>query len=584
MAKSDARCARLSLALAIASLGLGQAVAAEAGPGAADQDHCTGFQATALRFQDRTVRLVSSQFVAAGPIALPGGPAGPPRMSAPLPAHCEVVGVMQERTGRGGQKYAIRFHMRLPVAWNRRFVFQGGGGSNGELGDALGNLGAGLPPALAQGYAVVSQDSGHDNATNDDPAYNGRLAFGFDPEARANYGHKSLKAVAQAGKEILLQFYHEKPRYSYFVGCSKGGQEGMVFAQRYPEEFDGIVAAAPGFSLPRAAVAQAWDVQVFSSILKPPGSAPFDATQLHKAFSAADLGLVRSAVLEACDADDGLRDGIVGDYQRCTDAKVVPRLRARACKLDKAEGCLSEAQVGALVRSRQGPRKASGEPVYSDWAWAAGVAGDDWRRWKLGPANGRSPALNVTLGAASLASVFTTSPRALGSGVQALADYQAAFDVDRDAAAIYATDEQFRRSAWDDISARSPDLSAFRARGGRMIVPHGDSDPVFSLNDTLNWYREVDARAEGAAASFVRVFPVPGMCHCSGGQATDRYDALTALVQWVEQQKAPAFLPASAGPASPWPGRERPICAYPAVARYKGEGDPEKAASFECRT
>jgi feruloyl esterase len=565
----------------VIGMALAPVMAAAAAP--ADQAYCNGFQAKALRFQDRSVRLVSSRFVAAGPIATPAGPHGAAGVSVPLPAHCEIYGTMQERTGSGGQKYAIRFHLRLPVQWNRRFLFQGGGGSNGEVGDALGNVGAGQPPALAQGYAVVSQDSGHDNQSNTDPSRNGRLAFGFDPVARANYGHKSLKAVAMAAKQVLVNYYRRQPRYSYFVGCSKGGQEGMEFAQRYPEEFDGIIAAAPGFSLPRAALAEAWDVQAFGAIVKPAGAATFDLAQLHKAFSTADLDLVRSAVLDACDADDGLRDGIVGAYQQCTDAKVVPRLRALICTPGQSGGCLSEAQTDALVRSHHGPRNSKGEPLYSDWPWAAGVSGDGWRMWKLGLGDGRMPAFNVILGAPSLAAVFTTPPTVLDSAPQALADYQMAFDFDRDAARIYATDSQFVRSAWDDIGARSPDLSAFRARGGRLIVPHGDSDPVFSLNDTLAWYRQVDTRTQGAAASFVRVFPVPGMCHCSGGQSTDNYDALGALVQWVEHHKAPDFLAASAGPASPWPGRERPICAYPAFARYKGEGDPEKAGSFECR-
>ncbi|MBW8881202.1 MAG: tannase/feruloyl esterase family alpha/beta hydrolase [Asticcacaulis sp.] len=551
--------------LAIFFFAAGQAGAAAPDP--ADPAYCEGFQAKPLRFQDKSVRVLSSRFVAAGA----------------LPAHCEIVGTLQERKGRNGQQYAIRFHMRLPVAWNHRFVFQGGGGSNGELGDALGHLGGGLPPALAQNFAVISQDSGHDNATNSDPAFNGPLAFGFDPEARANYGHRSLKAVAQLGKEMLVHYYHEKPRYSYFVGCSKGGQEGMMFAQRYPDMFDGIIATAPGFSLPRAAVAEAWDVQVFGALVKRPGAATFDVTQLYKAFSAADLDLVRAAILDACDEDDGLRDGIVGDYLRCTDAKVVPRLRAKVCKADKADGCLSEAQIAALLRSRHGPRNAKGEQLYSDWAWPSGIAGEGWRMWKVGFADGRAPAFNVMLGAAALASVFTTPPTVLANEIQALANYQMAFDFDRDAARIYAIDAPFTHSAWDDIGARSPALAAFRKRGGRLIVPHGDSDPVFSLNDTLNWYREVDTRSGGAAASFVRVFPVPGMCHCGGGQATDDIDTFTALVKWVEASEAPAFLNAKAGPNSPWPGRERPVCAYPTVARYKGEGDPEKAASFACK-
>ena len=520
-----------------------------------DAARCAGLAAKALTFSDQTVRLDSSRLAAA---------------TGAMPAHCEVTGRLRERTGVAGQKYAIRFRLRLPVAWNERFLFQGGGGSNGVIGNA--DMG------LAQGYAVVSQDSGHDNDTNTDPAYNGTLAFGFDPQARADYGNQSLEAVSVTAKEIVRRFYGKRPRYAYFVGCSKGGQEGMMFAQRYPQEFDGIVAAAPGFSLPRAALAEAWDVKVFGALVGEPVAA-----RLHKSFSNGDLDLVRGAVLEACDADDGVADGIVGDGQRCTEAKVLPRLRARLCGGDKAEGCLSVAQLNALVLSRDGPKNGKGEALYKDWPWAAGVAGADWRIWKVGLADGSVPSLNVILGGAALASVFTTPPTPLGADPQSLADFQTKFDFDRDARKVYAKGGAFERSAWEDIGARSPELGAFRRRGGRMIVPHGDSDPVFSLNDTIAWWREVDALNQGKAASFVRVFPVPGQCHCGGGQSVDGFDAFGALVQWVEHGSAPNALAAVAGPTSPWPGRERPVCAYPAVARYKGSGDVEKAASFACR-
>ncbi len=567
-------------ALAAMLLGLCWSVPARAAVAAGDQASCEAFQSKALKFKDRSVRLVSSRFVAAGPLVFPPNPGGPGR-TVQLPAHCEIFGVLRERTGLNGVKFATRFHMRLPTAWNQRFFFQGGGGSNGEVGDAVGQVGPGFIPALAQGYAMLTQDSGHDNATNTDPAMNGPLAFGFDPIARSDYGDLSLKATSQTGKEVLLHYYGKKPRYSFFVGCSKGGQEGMVFAQRYPEEFDGIVAAAPGFSLPRAALAEAWDTQAFGSLVKAPGAASFDVTQLHKAYSNGDLELVRSAILLACDKDDGLEDGIVGDFTRCTDDKVLPQLSARLCAQDKAEGCLTQRQVDALQRSRQGPRDSQGRALYSDWGWAPGIADVGWRMWKIGMPNWT--AMNVSLGARSLASVFTTPPTVVKDGDQTAADYQSAFDFDRDAARIYATDAVFKRSAWRDVGARSPDLKAFQRRGGRMIVPHGDSDPVFSLNDTLAWYREVDGLAKGKAASFVRVFPVPGMCHCAGGPATDNYDAFGTLVKWVESGNAPEQMTATAGPGSPWPGRERPLCAYPQVARYNGSGDPEKAASFSCR-
>ena len=542
---------------------------------ATDQVAC---QALAVKITGLAgVRLTSTAFVPEGTAA--GGQPGP---ALSLPAHCDITGKINERTGVNGQAYAIRFHLRLPVNWNQRFLFQGGGGSNGDIGDALG-MGAGATPALSQGYAVVSQDSGHDNATNSDPAHNGQVAFGFDPVARADYGHTSLKKVADTAREIIKVYYGRKPLYSYFIGCSKGGQEGMTFATLYPDEFDGILASAPGFSLPRAAVAEAWDVQSFGALAKMPGSDKVDFMALNRTYSDSDLSLVRTAILAGCDKDDGLADGIVGDYLACTDDKVLPQLQAIACADAKTDACLSADQIKALVASKTGPVNSAGRNLYAGWFWPSGIAGNDWRLWKIGSADGRIPALNVLLGGPSLASVFTTPPTVLGPNPQVIVDYQMAFDMDRDAGRIYAVSAPFTTSAWHDIGSRSPDLSAFRKRGGKLMVPHGDSDPVFSLKDTLAWYDEVNDLNGGKADAFVRVFPVPGMCHCGGGQATSQYDAFTALVSWVEKRQAPQSLLATASAGSPWPDRQRPICAYPLVARYNGAGDIEKASSFTCK-
>ncbi|MGA9658380.1 MAG: tannase/feruloyl esterase family alpha/beta hydrolase [Asticcacaulis sp.] len=523
------------------------------------------------------VRLMSASFVTQG-TALKSS-MGP---SVTLPAHCDITGIMHERAGLNGQAYAIRFHMRLPVKWNMRFVFQGGGGSNGDIGDAMG-AGAGATSALDQGYAVVSQDSGHDNAINTDPAHNGQVAFGFDPVSRADYGHTSLKVVADTAKAIIRIYYGRGPLYSYFIGCSKGGQEGMTFATLYPDEFDGIIAGAPGFALPRAAVAEAWDVQSFGALLKTSDSKPANFMGLNATYSDADMTLVRTAILTACDKDDGLSDGIVGDYLACSDDKVIPQLQAIACANAKTEACLSPAQIKALVASHNGPVNSAGRSLYAGWFWPSGIAGNDWRLWKIGSSNGQVPALNVLLGGSSLASVFTTPPTVLGPNPQSYFEYQMAFDMDRDAPGIYAVQAPFTTSAWHDVGSRSTDLSAFRRHGGKLMVPHGESDPVFSLKDTLDWYDAVNVRNGGKASLFARVFPVPGMCHCGGGQATSQYDAFGALVSWVEKQQAPDYLLATAPEGSPWPERQRPICAYPEVARYKGTGNPEKASSFSCK-
>lgn len=568
----------LTLAAFIAAVAVQPSIATESPDWA---QRCTGLAKLAGgAFRDTSTRLTAASVVMKGPVSVPVP--GLPPQAIEVPDHCEIQGIAQERTAEDGQHYAIRFHLRLPFAWNGRFLFQGGGGSNGNLGDALGMYSQGAPPALLQGFAVVSQDSGHDNTLNNDPKRGGTLVFGFDEQARANYGHASLPIVADAAKTVIRKFYSTPLKYSYFVGCSKGGNEGMALAQRYPEQFDGIAASAPGMSLPRAAVAEAWDTQALAAVVRTRGSS-LTLQQLATSFSDADLRLVRAAVLDACDADDGLKDGIIGAFPQCTSAKVLPRLNSLRCTDHKTDQCVSDGQIAALTRVIQGAHDSAGHALYSDWPWDTGVAEAGWRGWKLGSPDGRPPSLNVVLGGPALATVFTTPPTPLNADPQQALEFLLQFDFERDASKIYATQTNFPHSAWDDVSARSTNLDAFRARHGRLIVPHGVSDPVFSINDTLAWWREVDQRAGGKAAEFVRVFPVPGMNHCAGGAATDTYDVLPVLMQWVEQRQAPEQIIARANPASPWPKRTRPLCAYPAIARYKGSGDAEIAASFSCQ-
>ncbi|MEO9131745.1 MAG: tannase/feruloyl esterase family alpha/beta hydrolase [Sphingomonas sp.] len=530
---------------------------------------------------DKGTRLLSSVFHQAGPGPAAPGPPGMAMSPSQLPAHCEIVGVMNERTGVDGQHYAIRFHLRLPERWNGRFLFQGGGGTNGNLGDAVGMLGSAAEPALVQGFAVLSQDSGHDNVTNSPPDKGGPVAFGLDPQARADYGSASLAPVTLAAKALIRSYYGDKPRYSYFFGCSKGGQEGMMLAQRYPQLYDGIVAASPGFSLPRAAIGESWNTQAFASVVKAEGR-PVTPATLAASFSDLDLDLMRKAVLAACDGDDGAVDGMVLDFRRCTSMKVVPKLRALACAGGtKTDACLKPSQIDALIRVHDGARDGKGHQIYPGFPWDSGWSNPGWRIWMTGSADGRIPSLNVAMGAPSLAAVFTTPPVVIGGGLQGGLDYALGFDMDRDASKVDAVAPPFTRSAWEDIAARSSNLDSFRKYGGKLIVPQGVSDPVFSINDTLAWYQEVDGRYEGKASGFVRVFPVPGMNHCSGGPSTDQFDALAAIMAWVEQNKRPDMMDAVAGPMSPWPGRKRPLCPFPEVAHaIKGPDGSEQ--SFAC--
>lgn len=554
-------------------LACAQALAGD--PANASAARCEQLARTQIPWPDSTTRIESAIWNANGT-----------RLTAPtgamsLPAHCEITGIMRERVGVDGQHYAIRFRVRLPEAWNRRFFFQGGGGSNGDIGNALGLISGGALPALMRGYAVVTQDSGHDNARNSVPERGGPVAFGFDPEARADYGGASLKPVADAAKAAIAAFYGAGPERSYFVGCSKGGQEGMYFAHHSPDEFDGILAGAPGFSLPRAAVAEAWDTQAFASLIAPGKPASdLKPEQLPATFSNAQFARARSAVLEACDAADGVQDGITADWAACTPSRVLPRLKKQVCT--DSPDCLTDAQVKVIERVYGGVKDSKGRALYASWPFDGGIGSVGWRVWKIGPAGGNFPGINVAMGATSLASVFTTPPTPVRADLTDGFRFALGFDFDRDTPKLYATSAEFKHSAWQDNSARSPDIAAFRAHGAKMIVPHGVSDPVFSINDTLAWYREVDRLNHGKAADFVRVFPVPGMAHCAGGPATDQFSAFDALVQWVEHGTAPEQIPAKAGPMSPWPGRTRPLCAYPKVARYKGQGSVEEAASFRC--
>ena len=548
-------------------------------PESSAADGCARLATAKPQWPDSTTRILQSVWHAEGSrVTIPMGP------PVTLPAHCELTGVMQERIGVDGQHYAIRFHLRLPLRWNGKFFFEGGGGTEGELGTAFGLTTPGEPPAVAQGYAVVSQDSGHDNATNNVPSRGGNVAFGFDPKARANYGGASLQLVAETAKVIIHSYYDRLPERSYFVGCSKGGQEGMAFAQRFPDEFDGIVAGAPGFSLPRAAVAEAWDTQAFGRLVAPTGSKSFDPKLLPTSFSNAQFQVARDAVLAACDADDGVKDGITAAFESCTWRRAVKELKARTCSSSRTDSCLSDAQIDVLGRVYGGPKNRAGKSLYSDWPIDAGMGSDGWRIWKIGPPVGGFPGINVAMGGPALAAIFTTSPTALNADPKAALDFTLSFDFDRDAPKIYATQAPFEHVAAD----RYLELAHLTWRNsartvGKMIVQQGASDPVFSLNDTLAWYREVQKLSGGSAADFVRVFPVPGMAHCSGGPATDQFDALGALVNWVEKGVAPDRIVAKAGPTSPWPGRTRRLCPYPQIARYVGSGSIEDAANFVCR-
>jgi feruloyl esterase len=501
---------------------------------------------------------------------------------API-AHCEIIGKINPRTGVDGKPYAIGFHLRLPDSWNERFYFQGGGGTDGTLGDALGS------GALSKGYAVVSTDAGHDNTLDFDANAGGTAAFGVDPQARIDYGYHAVDQVTHTAKTVVRDYYGRHIAYSYFVGCSNGGRQGMVASQRFPNYFDGIVSGDPGFDLPKAAVAEAWNEQALAPLatkLSTNGQ-PY----LPDTFSDADLALAANAILAACDALDGLADGIVDNYGACTSRKVYPKLEAIQCAGAKTATCLSPGQITALKEIYAGPENSHGKPLYADWQWDPGISGFlSLRFWSLGlPAAPGQPlvnnALNLTLGGGSLPHVFVTPPDV--TPLTGLEAYIFQFDFDRDAPKIFRASGIYKQSSMQFMTARATNLSPFKKHGGKMIIYHGNSDGVFSPHDTVNWYNAMDFTMDGKAERFVRLFLVPGMGHCSLGPGTTVFDAFTPLVDWVEHGIAPdsivAAAPGGLPPVgTPWPGRTRPLCPYPKQTRYIGSGDINNAANFRC--
>ncbi len=510
------------------------------------------------------------------------------------PEHCEVLGKINERTGINGQPYAIKFHLRLPTAWNGDFFFEGGGGSNGNLGAAFGSLQGAQPGnALSLGYAVVSQDSGHDNAVNNDPARNGTVTFGFDPQARVDFGYNSYDQVARTAKAIIQTYYGRAPQRSYFVGCSEGGREGMVVSQRFPQHFDGVLACAPGLNLHKAALyGHSWDVQAFAEVSAATGIFGRDGQPLlNKTFTDEDLDMVSQAILAACDGLDNLEDGVIDNFPACTAGVVTPKLAAAQCMGAKRVTCLSASQVSAIQKVYAGAKDVQGKLLYSDWAFDRGIGGkigaafnQGWRSWKIGaydaPQNG---AIIATLGSASVSALFTTPPTTVASAGAPPVAFLRGVDIPTAAAKLTATSGEYTTPVADFMRADSTDLAAFKNRGSKLVVVHGVSDPVFSINDTLRWWEELNRVNNGSAAEFARVFAVPGMNHCSGGPATDQFDAFTALTAWVEKSAPPAQITATAGNATPWPGRTRPLCTYPTQARYNGSGSIEDARNFTCR-
>ena len=511
------------------------------------------------------LRITRAEDIAAGqlPAENPGRAAltGAARTRAALPAQCVVEGMIAPRpalhdTGVAGKETGIGFQLRMPEPWNGRFLFQGGGGMDGVINEAVGAIpvaGATALPALNRGYAVVSTDSGHQGRNNADSS------FAVDQQARLDHAYAAIGKVADAARTLIAARYGRPPAHSYYMGCSNGGRTAMMAAQRFPEKFDGVVAGDPGFRLSRAAVAQAWDV---AALLRAAPSGPDGRPVLADALTPDDLRLVSDAVLKQCDALDGLADGSIDAPSAC---RFDPALLQ--CPPGATQSCLSPAKLRALQDVFGGAHDGRGQALYSTWPWDAGISAPGWRAWKLGTSRtGDSNALNVTVTTGSLGMYFMTPPR---PGLELA-------DVDFDTAAAQTA----QTASINDATGTM--MSTFAGHGGKLLVFQGNSDPVFSADDIEAYWRTLAADNGGpeALSGWARLFTVPGMNHCGGGPALDDFDPLAAMEAWVESGTAPDTLPAR---GAPFPGRERPLCPYPSEPHYDGQGDPQQPSSFHCQ-
>jgi hypothetical protein len=497
-----------------------------------DAAACAGL--TKLQIPGLTLAITKAEWIPAGAPQASGR--GGPAVPTKLPAYCRVDGALDRRTGSDGKSYAIGFALALPADWNGRFLQQGGGGLNGSVQPPVGATAAGDMPALARGFAVASTDTGHQGQGPFD------ASFLQEQQASLDFAYQAIGRVALLAKQIIAQHYAKPPDRSYFAGCSTGGREAMLMAQRYPTYFDGIIAGAPAMRTNFSGIGDEWVATMINSVApKDPAGKPLT----RQALSDADKKAVIDGALNACDAGDGVKDGMIFNTNACRfDPKTL------VCKGAKADGCLTMAQATALEKAFAGPKDSKGRQVYPGFLFDTGIAATQGIPGLLhGGSNPVGPPFSATT-----------------------------MDVDARAAAA-AEDPGGMLSA----TAGWTMLNTFSNRGGKLVFFHGVSDPWFSALDTIDYYDRM-GRANGGAGQVMnwsRLYLAPGMGHCAGGTAAlDSFDLLSAVVEWVEKGTAPASVTAT---GRALPGRSRPLCAYPQHAHYTGQGDPQDAKNFECR-
>jgi feruloyl esterase len=490
-----------------------------------------------------------AQTVAAGTFAGPPAPFSGVDVSTlykGLPAFCRIVAEAKPTADSD-----IKLEVWLPVSgWNGKLQGIGNGGFAGLIDYVQ------LSTSMSKGYAVTATDTGHTGSPID-----AAWAMGH-PEKVVDFGHRGIHEMTRVAKEAVRTFYGKTQQRSYFAGCSDGGREALMEAQRYPEDYDGILAGAPANNWTPLLATAAYDTQALT--VDPASFIP-----------PAKIPTISAAVNAACDQLDGVRDGILNDPRQCHfDPTTIQ------CKAEDSDKCLTAAQVTALKKLYEGTLDSKGHVVYPGYLPGAEEGEGGWGLWITGPAPVKS--LMAFFGNGFFSGlVYEKSDW----------DYKT-FHVDAD---LKAANEKTAQA----LNATDADLKSFRARGGKLILYHGWNDPAITALNTINYYDSVIAKMGSKnVKSFVRLYMAPGVQHCGGGPGPDSFGAVgdlkfddpqrsmdASLEQWVEKGTVPSTIIASKfeGQDRTHAKMTRPLCTYPLVAKYKGSGDTNDAASFVCQ-
>lgn len=457
--------------------------------------------------------------------------------SASAPEHCRVSMMVPPEIG---------IEVNLPSAWSGRLYMFGNGGWAGESFEAAARV-ANRAHALKAGFVTAATDTGHSAAS--EPG----ASFALNRQKLLDFAFRSLHVTAEAAKLMARTYYGAAPMKSYYDGCSQGGRQGLTLAQRFPNDFDGIIAGSPALDYVATQVARAYWMQGLAT----------------NPFPAAKLGLLATRIYDQCDAKDGLKDGVIDDPRRCNfkPARDLPRC---AEGTDQAE-CFTSGQMAALDRI-YGDVMSQGKKYFPGWPAGPEVTGPNGQSGWIGQQiNGsNSPGAWTSYGLNFLR-YFVPGAKAFMADTDS--QLLSRFDMDKDPPRM----EELRQI----MDATDTDLSAFKKHGGKLLMYFGWADPQLNPMMGVDYYEQTVERMGASTGDFFRLFMVPGMFHCGGGVGTSVFDTATPLVQWVESRTAPDRIEASRVVAGKVV-RTRPLCDYPRVARYKGSGSIDDAANFAC--